>query len=78
MYPVFPLYAFPCLILILALKISLGSVKIVATVMLHHKKPRTIIPKKKIHFNIKFKLSLVEVIHKHTKCSLDVHVLIHF
>ena len=24
------------------------------------------------------KLSLVEVIHKHTKCSFDVHVLIHF
>ena len=35
-------------------------------------------PKNFYHFNMKFKLSLVEVIHKHTKCSFDVHVLIHF
>jgi hypothetical protein len=40
-------------------------------------KLRSIIVKIFFIFDMWFKLSLVEVIHKSTKCSLDVHLLIH-
>ena len=49
-----------------------------ASPMLHNNKPKTNIAKSFLIFIIKFKLSLVKVIHNSTKCGLDVHVLIHF